>query len=121
MEDEDGNPLEGAVVRLKDAGSGDVVDTEITDQDGGFGFFDVTFGEYKVLVMREGYIGYETVTLSISEGAPTLDVGDIELERNPEVEIGGSQDWTWIGVCLSFGIAGLVIVLLVVWRRGRKR
>lgn len=94
--DEDGDPLEGAFVRLRDAESGDVVDTEFTDLDGDFGVSDVAVGEYTVLVSMEGYVGHETVTHSISEGGPKVDIGVFELERSPEAEKGSS--WSWMGI-----------------------
>lgn len=117
--DEDGGPLEGALVRLKDVDNGDVVDTEITGLDGGFGFSEVTLGDYTVLVSMEGYVGYETVTYSVSEGEPAMNVEDIVLEGSPQVEIGGSQDWTWIWVGLLAGMVGVLVVLLIVKRRRR--
>ena len=117
VEDEDGNPLEGAVVRLKDAGSGDVVDTEITGQDGGFQFSDVPFGSYTVLVSREGYVGRETVPLSVSEGSPTVDVGDIELERGPETEKGGSGNWGWILLGILVGVIAVGVLWVLMGRR----
>ena len=121
VEDEDGNPLEGAVVRLKDAGSGDVVEVEITGQDGEFGFSDVAYGEYKVLVTREGYVGHETMAFSVSEGAETVDVGKIRLERGGEVGKEGSMDWVWAGGGILVGIIVLLalVVLLGMWREGR--
>jgi hypothetical protein len=115
--DKDGGPLEGALVRLKDVGSGDIVDSEFTGQDGGYEFLDMAFGEYKVLVSAEGYMDQETVTLSVSKEGPTVKLGDTELERAHEVDIGSSQDWTWTWVGLTVGIIGLIVVLLVAWRR----
>ena len=115
--DEDGGPLEGVWVRLKEVGSGDVVDAEFTGQDGRFGFSDVARGNYKILVTMGGYVGHETITQTVSEGEPALDVGDIELERVPQVEIGSSQDWKWVWGGLLIGMVGVLVVLLVVKRR----
>jgi hypothetical protein len=110
--DEDGGPLEGAWVRLKEIGSGDVVDDVITGQDGGFGFSDVDFGDYTVLVSNEGYEGKETVTFSVSNGIATEDIGEIMLKRSPEVEKGVSLNWIWIGITLLVGsIVGLVALV----------
>jgi hypothetical protein len=105
---EDGGALEGAWVRLKEVGSGDVVDTEITGQNGMFGFDDVGLGDYRILVTSEGYMGYETGAFSVSEVAQTVDIWDIELERGPSVEKGGSVEWMWIGV-----LVGVIVVVVV--------
>ncbi|MCJ2555585.1 MAG: carboxypeptidase regulatory-like domain-containing protein [Candidatus Thermoplasmatota archaeon] len=116
VQDKEGNPLEGAVVQLKDVGTGNIVDAETADPNGVFEFFDVPFGSYTVLVSREGYVGHETMIFSVSEGTPTIDIGEIVLERGP-LPKEGSQDWMWIAVGLPVGIVVVMLALLIVNRR----
>ena len=114
--DEDGGVLEGAMVGLRDDSTWVIMYARRTIQDGSFVISDVELGEYTVVVSGEGYLNNETMTLSVSEGDPTMDVGDIELERAPEVEIGSSQDWTWLWVGVLAGLVGVSIA----WLASRK-
>ncbi|MHA2263804.1 MAG: carboxypeptidase-like regulatory domain-containing protein, partial [Candidatus Thorarchaeota archaeon] len=115
---EDGDPLEGAWVRLKEVGSGDVVDTEITGQDCMFKFTDVEFGEYIVVVSGEGYVGIEMDAFSLTEGASDVDVGGVELKKVTEAEIGSSGDWMWV---IEGALIGVIVVVVVGILLGKRK
>ncbi|MHA2135903.1 MAG: carboxypeptidase-like regulatory domain-containing protein, partial [Candidatus Thorarchaeota archaeon] len=117
---EDGSPLEGAWVRLKDDSSGSIVDSDFTGQDGAFGFTDVDLGEYALQVTSEGYVGFETTSFTLSEVSPEADVGSIDLERAPEEDIAGSSDLGWIWWAVFAGLICVLGVLTILLRRRGK-
>lgn len=96
-------PIKLAMVRLIDAKTNHVIDTEVTDPNGRFGFF-VAPGKYLVSVMKDGYHfppknakGYQgemIETTSSDEGAikfdiymdPVIDKDDIEDDKTMVVK-----------------------------------
>lgn len=67
--DENGAPLEGATVRVKEVARGIERDTETNDE-GEFRIRGLRPGEYEVLVEKESYQGFKE-TLRLRLGAPT--------------------------------------------------
>ncbi len=117
VQDKDGIPIESATVQLKNANTGSVVDTETTDPNGVFGFSDVPFGSYTILVSKVGYESHETTTFTISQSTQTIDAGVIELEESAQVQKEASLTWVWIVAGPLVAIIVMLIVLLSMARR----
>jgi len=77
--DEDGNPVEGATVRVAD---GEKIRTAITDEDGNFTICNVTSGSgYTVTASKEGYVDGTAGDIAVVTGEVTENV-NITLLRN---------------------------------------
>lgn len=118
VEDTDGNSIVGATVQLKNANTGSVVDTETSDSNGDFGFSDVPFGSYTILVSQVGYENNETVAFTVSLGTRTIDAGVIELEESAQVQKEATLDWLWI---VAGPLAAVIMVLIAVLFTSRRK
>jgi hypothetical protein len=116
VKDGDGLPIGSATVEVRKADGGEVVDVKMTDGDGVFGFSDVAFGSYKLVVSRIGYVDHQTEPFTLSGSAVTYNAGDIVLEEGGEVEKGGIVDWVWVGILIGVVAVGVLLALL-----GRRR
>jgi hypothetical protein len=121
--DEDGAGLEGAMVGLRDDDTWVFEYGRRTKPDGTFKINNVALGEYTMVVGIEGYLNNETLTVTVSEGLPSVEVGDVELEMGAEGEIRGAQNWTllWVVVGLLIGVSILVLFVFLGTRKGRRK
>jgi hypothetical protein len=113
--DEQGDPIEGAIVQLKDSSSY-IVATYTTPNTGDFEFRDIPFGFYNLIIFADGYEENNKQSVNISQGTPTADTGNIELNAisEPSEETPLSEEpYVMFPLGLVIGIIVVFIVLLV--------
>ena len=89
IDSESGQPVSGAVVRILTADSAKLLETQVTDVHGTFGFL-VSSGEYTIEVSKANYVfpakltneGYHGSTVSISSEAPLA----LTIPIDPELQ-----------------------------------
>jgi hypothetical protein len=114
--DEQGDPIEGAIVQLKN-NTGYIVATFTTLTTGDFEFRDIPFGTYNLIIFTDGYEENNEQSVNISPGTPTVDAGNIELNAisEPSDETPLSEEpYIMFPLGLVIGIIVVFLVFLVI-------
>jgi uncharacterized GH25 family protein len=107
--DDQGNPVEGALVELLD-GNGNELTEITTGRNGEFNFRNLELGNYKIRISKEGFEA-QTKDMELTQTAPDADAGTLTL-RTP-------FPW-WVIVVIVIVIVVLILIILLLFRRKRK-
>jgi len=117
--DEDGNPVEGATVKLIDA-SGNVVGISITDSDGNYNFWGFDYGDYTIQIEASGYDSGSAGPAAVNKNNLYIPLPDAVLTSpahpiTPEGDF--LSDYWWILIVLAVIVAVIILVLVLAKRR----